>query len=262
MKVTSSETVRSRGRERLLVAVLVALLATFAVVVRDPWAANDRVRGWYDDALDLMGLGGRDYALKLNDFGETVHWDPCSPIYYTVNPLHGPPNWPALVEEAVQATGDASGFELLDVGATDDRDMSPGVRGEGSPVLIAWASADENPGLTGPTAGYSQVATLVDDDRGSEAVAGVVWLDADTYSQMSADGRTDEGVMMLAHELGHVLGLGHVDDNDELMYPRYAGQDGFGSGDKDGFKVLRDQPCPSHAQVTAAVPDQSQVVRR
>jgi hypothetical protein len=223
--------------------LLVPLLATFVMVTHDPWATGHRIRSGLDDGLDIVGLGGPDYALKVNDFGEPVHWDPCSPIYFAVNPLYAPSNWQVVVEDALQATADASGFDLRDAGSTRDRDLSPGGRGARSAVLIAWATADENPALAGPTAGYAQIATLADDD-GSQAVAGVVWLDADAYAQMPQTGRTEDEVFILAHELGHVLGLDHVDDMDELMYPRYSGQDGFGSGDVDGFAVLHDQPCP------------------
>jgi predicted Zn-dependent protease len=50
-------------------------------------------------------------------------------------------------------------------------------------------------------------------------------------------------ILILAHELGHVLGLDHVDDVDELMNAEYSGQSGFGPGDREGLRRLYDLPC-------------------
>ena len=74
-------------------------------------------------------------------------------------------------------------------------------------------------------------------------MAGLVVLDRDASEQMMFGGRSRAQELILAHELGHVLGLDHVDDSGELMNPQYVGQDGFGEGDLKGLAILHDQPC-------------------
>jgi hypothetical protein len=215
------------------------------VVVTDQAAAGAmgmRARWIVDDVVDFLGIGGPDYAfLRMSDTGQPAHWDHCQPIYYVVNPLHAPPNWESIVQEAVNATVDASGFDFRDTGTTEDRQFNPTARGFATPVLIGWASASEVPILSGGIDGYGAFASYLRGDQ-LEATAGAVVLDAGAYAQM---GRTDskDEVFILAHELGHVLGLDHVDDIDEVMYRRYAGQERFGSGDIEGFEVLHDLPC-------------------
>jgi hypothetical protein len=52
-----------------------------------------------------------------------------------------------------------------------------------------------------------------------------------------------EMALIVAHELGHVLGLDHTSDPNQLMYASYHGQDGFGKGDRHGLERLHDVPC-------------------
>jgi predicted Zn-dependent protease len=74
-------------------------------------------------------------------------------------------------------------------------------------------------------------------------VTGVVVLDTEAYDRMSLTNDYRSEILILAHELGHVLGLDHVDDVDELMNAEYRGQSGFGPGDLEGLRRLRDLPC-------------------
>ena len=74
-------------------------------------------------------------------------------------------------------------------------------------------------------------------------VTGMVVLDTDAYDRMARTGDRASEVLILAHELGHVLGLDHVDDVGELMNAEYVGQSGFGPGDRDGLAQLRELPC-------------------
>ena len=74
-------------------------------------------------------------------------------------------------------------------------------------------------------------------------VTGVVVLDEQEYAQMERVGQDRAATLILAHELGHVLGLDHVEDPKQLMNPSYVGQRGFGDGDVAGLKILRDMPC-------------------
>ena len=55
---------------------------------------------------------------------------------------------------------------------------------------------------------------------------------------MEVTGETTAERLILAHELGHVLGLDHVDDIGELMNAEYVGQSGFGPGDREGLQQL------------------------
>ena len=48
---------------------------------------------------------------------------------------------------------------------------------------------------------------------------------------------------MLLHELGHVLGLDHVDNADELMNDDNLGLTAYGPGDLAGLRQLGNGPC-------------------
>jgi predicted Zn-dependent protease len=59
----------------------------------------------------------------------------------------------------------------------------------------------------------------------------------DVRPTMDTDG-VDLLRFVLAHELAHAIGLGHVGDPDELMYPYAAGHDRYQAGDLAGLAAL------------------------
>jgi predicted Zn-dependent protease len=56
------------------------------------------------------------------------------------------------------------------------------------------------------------------------------------------DGRENVQAVVM-HELGHVLGLDHVDDPGELMHGENVGQTEFGPGDRAGLTALGAGRC-------------------
>jgi hypothetical protein len=191
--------------------------------------------------------GGKDsYAfLRTTAAGEPITWDHCSAIRYQVNPEGAPENWREVVDGAFDEVAESSGFVFLDAGVTANRTLAgtfnPGsTRGE--PVLIIWSSQGRLHSLQGDTVGLGGGA-MVEVNGIQRLVTGAVALDAEahsrTYDPMTA--RTQQLVLM--HEIGHVLGLDHVDDRGQLMNASYVGQDGLGPGDIAGLKALHDVPC-------------------
>jgi hypothetical protein len=176
--------------------------------------------------------------------GLPASWDACEPIHYVVNPEGAPDDWEDLVEEAVSTVEDASGFEFDADGTSEDTssDRREADAREGLPVLIDWATPEEVPKLEGDTVGIGGSSAVTRNGE-TRFVTGVVVLDEEEYDRMQRTGRDRGATLILAHELGHVLGLDHYDDPKQLMNPSYVGQRGFGDGDRAGFKVLRDMPC-------------------
>jgi predicted Zn-dependent protease len=71
-----------------------------------------------------------------------------------------------------------------------------------------------------------------------------VKLDADEFALLA--GQTDGTPLMRAivlHELGHVVGLAHVDDPRELMYGDNVGLLDFGAGDRAGLARVGSGSC-------------------
>jgi len=230
---------KRRGTSPVLPGLLVVLVLLVFVFFKSPTTTGERLRQFVD------GLSGGDESYTFvarGPNGLPVAWDACEPIHYVVNPDGAPEDWEELVADAVSEVEDASGFDLDADGTSDDTSSDREVARQRLPVLIDWATPDEVATLEGDTVGIGG-SSAVTRNGDARFVTGVVVLDEEEFDRMWRTGRDRAATLILAHELGHVLGLDHVDDAKQLMNPSYVGQRGFGDGDRAGFEVLRDMPC-------------------
>jgi hypothetical protein len=194
----------------------------------------------------VVSSGSDNYAfLRTTPGGDPVTWDHCTAIRYQVNPQGAPDNWRELVDGAFDEIAEHSGFVFLDAGETANRTLAgtyrPGsTRGE--PILIIWSSQGRMHNLQGSTVGLGGGA-MIEVKGVPRLVTGRVALDAEAHSRTYDPMPTRSQQLILMHEIGHVLGLDHVDDSRQLMNASYVGQDGLGPGDVAGLKALHDVPC-------------------
>lgn len=75
-------------------------------------------------------------------------------------------------------------------------------------------------------------------------LTGRVVLDVDTFTRLSRKphGRPIAQAIVM-HELGHLVGLAHVDDPGELMHSSNLERLDFGPGDRAGLALLGQGPC-------------------
>jgi hypothetical protein len=226
----------------VLPGLLISGILAGLVMLHDPGMTGYRFRQLTDH---LTGNGGGSYAFVVTTTdGDPVGWNHCKPIPYVVNPAGAPDQWEDIIRGGVAEIAAASGFEFQYDGTSIDRSFTerPIDADDPPPVLIAWADSDEVPDLAGSTAGIGGGSPARVHNR-FQYVTGIVILDTDAYDRMEQQGDERSEELILAHELGHVLGLDHVDDPGELMNAEYVGQDGFGPGDRDGLERLHDLPC-------------------
>ena len=119
------------------------------------------------------------------------------------------------------------------------------LRSTPTPVLIAWATEDEWPALAGSVVGEAGAVSQVLARSGPRFVTGQVVLDAADLAHEPGDAVGAEQVRLVAlHELGHLVGLGHVDDPTQLMHAETSlGLTGFGAGDLRGLHELGSGEC-------------------
>ncbi|QGG94295.1 SCO2583/SCO2584 N-terminal domain-containing protein [Actinomarinicola tropica] len=184
---------------------------------------------------------------------DPVAYDPCRPISVVINGRTAPPSAEGLVAEALQITSEATGLRFELEGITDEPPVAQrsafqedryGDRW--APVLIAWTDPAEVPELGGDVAGIGG-SSWIDAARGGPAVyvSGIVALDGPQLASIidGVDGRA-QALGVVLHELGHLVGLGHVDDPGQLMHP--VGQyqiTTFQDGDLAGLARLGAGAC-------------------
>ena len=199
------------------------------------------------------GTGGYT-VVEHTGQGAPITYDPCRPIHYVIRDQDTPPNGDRLVREAVAAVSAATGLAFVDDGATaeaptEDRPaFQPDRYGQRwAPVLIAWTSPTETPDLKGDTTGTggSQPVTVtVGSSSATAFVTGSVELDAPQLRQIERDEGTAGVRAVVEHELGHVVGLDHVQDKGQLMYPESQPTvNDYQAGDRRGLARLGAGPC-------------------
>ena len=189
--------------------------------------------------------------LALNPDGTPVGYSPCRPLHYVVNEALAPEGAERLVEEAIGTISRATGIRFVDDGPSTEA-PSPSrvpyqrdVYGDRwAPLLIAWTTPEQAAQLAGPVIGTGGSTHFSFGDGPKSFVTGSLELDA---PQIGEDlGRTDGAAYATAvilHELGHVMGLEHVDDPAQLMYPEIGAPDGLAAGDLNGLYELGSAQC-------------------
>ncbi|MGZ4491694.1 MAG: hypothetical protein ACXVEU_13145 [Nocardioidaceae bacterium] len=184
--------------------------------------------------------------------GVPVGYDPCRPIHLIVNGRLAPPGSRGLVREAAARIGAAAGLVLTVAGPTTeepggDRPLrDPARYGAGwSPVLVAWTTPARVPHLDGSVVGVGGSASVRDPlTQVRHYVTGAVSLDAPAFREIlrRPHGRAQARALVM-HELGHVVGLAHVQDTSELMNPENVGLTRLGPGDRAGLAALGSGRC-------------------
>jgi len=211
----------------------------------------------YRDVIALAGPDERTLtSLALQpDGANPVAYDPCRPIHYVTRP-GGPPEGDVLIREALASVSTATGLRFVDDGATeeapsDDRaPHQPDVYGDRwAPVLFAWSDPVESPRLgeidpdqpQADPAAYAGSTGVTWEPAGASSrmvyVTGSVTLDGPDLTDISEgpDGRA-RALAIIEHEVGHLVGLGHVDDDETRVV---GGQIGLPVIDDDVGHALR-----------------------
>jgi hypothetical protein len=234
----------------LTVLVLAGLGASAALLDRGPLTP----------VTEALGVGGPErllpevhpaqrssaYAILEEDAaGDPVTYDPCEPVHYVVNPDGAPADYADFVGPAVSAAQDATGLRFVDDGTSTESWASRqrGGRSE-EPVLIAFVDRLEGDDVTVDTVGLGgSTSVKVDGLVGPHYLGGAIALKRSWFAEHSAHHDTALEQAVVMHELGHVLGLDHVDDRGELMYPSTGARLTYGPGDLAGLAVLGAGHC-------------------
>ncbi|HEU5150466.1 MAG TPA: hypothetical protein VFU19_08215 [Iamia sp.] len=185
--------------------------------------------------------------------GDPVAWDPCGPIRYVVNSRLAPEGAMAILDEAIARIEEATGLVFIDEGSTDEMapvgdevrpDSQPERYGEGwAPVLISWTDAMADPELDG-AAGLAS-PTWREADSGEQVyITGYVEMAGDYAAGLIAQGGRDDVLGIMMHELGHLVGLGHVEPSDEVMTDDPNSTPSvWGDGDRVGLALVGRGEC-------------------
>ena len=204
-----------------------------------------------------IGAGSHKFIATQPTGDRPVAYDPCRKIHYVVNEEAATAPSRALLASAIARVSAATGLEFVNDGATDETvaDHRPAFQpnrygDRWAPVLFWWTTPTKAPKLRGDVAGYAGSAYVDVREAGinhSRAyVSGTVVLDGPDIADVAqrAPGHDRDARAIILHELGHLVGLDHVNDTAQLMNPTNTGAvDDYRGGDRRGLVELGRGEC-------------------
>lgn len=181
-----------------------------------------------------------------------VGFDPCRAIHYVMRRKGMPPGGQLIVTESMRRLSRATGLVLRYDGETDEAPRSarpatnkPLYGDRWAPVLISWSDPNETPELAGDVAGLGGGIGVSSGGSPEVYVSGSLTLDGPQLAGMLSLASGPELVRaVVLHELGHVVGLGHIDDPTQLMAPDLTPKvTDYADGDLTGLAALGRGPC-------------------
>jgi len=165
--------------------------------------------------------------------GSIARWDPCTSIDVYVNFTGAQPGAPEALARALAEATLASGLQFV-VRETDSRARTHGLQ----TLTLLWLDEIEMPSFRDGTVGLGGGA------YSSEQIL-EAWVYVDRDDPLVVPGTGNSMLLdVLLHELGHALGLAHVDDDTQVMFPYVYEHGAYQSGDLDGLWLLgADQGC-------------------
>jgi hypothetical protein len=181
--------------------------------------------------------------------GRPVTWRPCSRVAIVLNPV-GAPSWAeAALRGAIADVRARSGVRLSYAGrSTAVPKANWGQAGHLSdgywrPVLVAWVEASSPHLVPGSSATTTSVMTRTAEGL-TRRVAGLITVNREHNPLYPTSAQVGWSLrLLLQHELGHLVGLDHVADPTQLMYPQAGHTRGWGAGDLSGLRKLGSTRC-------------------
>jgi hypothetical protein len=262
----------SRERIRVLAVALVTVAvagvlwqmgifrgSATAAVHSDVWTGSSDASG----ALPPMHLVSRPHRLLASVqppagtggyVARGARWDPCQPIRYVVSGVPPFAGAAKLLKSAITEVSRTTGLMFVYAGSTSElaserrAPYQPDRYGKRwAPVLVAWTDPSAVERLNGPVVGLGGGDAVTPPGDVARIVSGIVYLDAADLAIMlqRPSGQSDVRAVML-HELGHLVGLQHVNDPTAIMYPAESeAVPNFSSGDLRGLASTGNGPCPT-----------------
>jgi hypothetical protein len=226
-----------RGRRAIAAVVALALIASSLFA---------GVSFLLRDAFRPAGEPWEHEFLYVHRDGEPLRWNPCEPIHYVINPGRSPEGSVPDVHEAVGRVSEATGITFVYDGLTDELpgrgrtayepDRYPG---RWAPVLVAWVDPDVSDisFRDGEDIAAAVARPLVPSTGRQLIVSGWIAMSEDDPNPPGFTSPGAQGPTLL-HEWGHIVGLGHVDAEGQLMEPSGGWMRDFGPGDLAGLEQL------------------------
>ena len=247
-----------------------------------PWGFGTSESPIDRNAIDAEGRYTHSFLGRWPVDATPYRWPSDEPIHYVVDDEFGPPETLALVQDAIADIEAATGLNFLYGGMSAEPHVGHDprmVNGEvvdvehpreayqpavyGDRWASVWIGARRDYSAT-PTVGTAQPishdlvrTTQLIEIGGETFSAGEPTFVTGTVSfhWPEVGGDLDEAAAILRHELCHLLGLDHVPETGQLMFPSITDNRDLGGGDLLGLHLVGSaNPHPAAPHPSVGVP--------